>query len=220
VPVISGNIVPPPFYLLNTDQLARIQEHSHLRNGTFVHDNASNFKFGSSEFIPLAEAPKTVAACFRGYDPAENIGQDDKRTIVLVGHDVAADVRFLLRMGYDVSNLSTLHPSNPVIDTQKLYRAYQKIKKPSLVAASQQAVSLAVAMEALDIAPFGLHNAGNDATYTMQVMIGMAVESAQLRQNTDVAKEWNGDLNTFKKPAKVEDDGGAKWQKLDAADWA
>lgn len=193
-----------------------------MRNGTFVHDNAANFKFGSSEFISLGEAPKTVAACFRGSD-STIVAQDDKRTIVLVGHDVEADIRFLLRMGYDVTNLSTLHPSNPVMDTQKLYRAYQKIKKPSMVTAGQQPVSLAVVMEELDIAPFGLHNAGNDAAYTMQVMIGMAVESAQLRQNAVVAgagEDWNGDLNAFKKPAQPEEDVTATWQTLDGAGWA
>lgn len=191
-----------------------------MRNGTFVHDNAGNFKFGSSEFITLNEAPKTIAACFRGYDPAITTAQEEKRTIVLVGHDVAADVRFLLRMGYDVSNLSTLHKSNPVIDTQKLFRAYHKIKKPSLVTAGQQPISLAVVMEELDIAPFGLHNAGNDAAYTMQVMIGMAVDAAQFARAAGVDGQvaWNGDLNAFKKPAKPEDDAPT-WEKLDEADW-
>ena len=113
----------------------------------------------------------------------EGVGK--KRTIVLVGHDVASDVRFLQRVGYDVSNLSTLHSSNPVIDTQKLFRAFQKIKNPSRIATGQS-VSLATVMEELDIAPFGLHNAGNDAAYTLQVMVGMAVESAQARQALDL----------------------------------
>jgi len=164
-----------------------------LRNGSFVQDNAANFNFGTSEFISLQEAPTIIAECFRHNDLKDTVNQEEKRTIVLVGHDVAADVRFLLRLGYNVLNLSTLHHSNPVVDTQKLFRAYQKIKQPSVVTSVQQPVSLATVMEDLDIAPFGLHNAGNDAAYTMQVMIGMAVESAQLRQNIiDVESDWTG----------------------------
>lgn len=149
-------------------------------------DHAGQFKFGTSEWIKLEEAPKNVASLFR-----PPMASGASRTLVLVGHDVNADIRFLRGMGYDVSNLSTLHRGFPKIDTQNLYRAVQQEKDHSRRANSADPVKLSVIMDELDILPWGLHNAGNDAVYTLQVMLGMAVESAKNREAPASQQDWN-----------------------------
>jgi hypothetical protein len=104
-------------------------------------------------------------------------------------------------MGYDVSNLGSLHPRYPKIDTQNLYRALQKQNNPTSDVVLNP-VKLAVIMEEMDIAPFGLHNAGNDAVYTLQVMLGMAVGNA-VRRGRQLRKS-DGSIAAFHKEEQEE----------------
>lgn len=160
----------------------RIIENSHLENSEFVRGAAADFRFGKSEFIRLHEAPEIVATCFRtpfsapeGHVSHESNGEDaakEKRKIVLVGHDFANDIRYMRNLGYDVKNLSNLSRQSPILDTQALYRSITGDKDPS---------KLSKILEDVDIAPFGLHNAGNDARYTMEALLGIVVKRASER---------------------------------------
>lgn len=151
----------------------RIKEYTHLENRDFVHGCAGDFRFGKSEFISLADAPKVLATCFRppysATDSEVDHLREEKRTIVLVGHDFANDLRYMQRLGYDVTNLSNLHQRHPIADTQGLYRALWQ---------QWDAVKLGAILEEAEIAPFGLHNAGNDAAYTMQALLAIVIKSA------------------------------------------
>jgi len=109
----------------------RIREYAHLRNTEYVEGDPAAFckEFGKSEFITLAEAPAAIATCFRPPYSApglpilnnvdKSLSSDSKRTLVLVGHDITNDIRYLRSLGYDVTNLSDL----ATIDTAILYRA-------------------------------------------------------------------------------------------------
>lgn len=182
-------------------------------------DHAGNFKFGNSEWLKLEDAPAKVASLFR---PPTASGT--RRTLVLVGHDVNQDIRFLLRMGYDVSNLGTLHKGSPKIDTQNLYRAVQQEKDHSKRATLTASVRLSRILEEYDITPWGLHNAGNDAVYTLQAMLAMAVESAKAREAPAPQQDWNADMSMLRQPAvkKDENDGWdddlPEWKRKGRAD--
>jgi len=146
----------------------RIRENMHLNNVDFVDGCADRFQFGDSEIVRERKAPEIVASYFRGamYEGVEEGGQ--RRQVVLVGHDVKNDVKMLQRLGYNVNNNQGLI----TLDTGIIHRAYKGLWNPS---------KLAYVLDELGIEPWFLHNAGNDAVYTLQALIGLAVRSASER---------------------------------------
>lgn len=152
----------------------RIAEYAHLNNTEFITGCAGSFeeRFGKSEWISINEAPKVVASCFRhpfsapGQYPsypvdARLVGRygsgsqhlppandnAPKRNIILVGHEVGADIQYLRSIGYDVSNLSHLLEA---IDTIDLFRAMKHGQNPS---------SLGSVLLDLGLTGWNLHNA-------------------------------------------------------------
>lgn len=159
----------------------RINEYKHLNNTEFVYGCADRFEFGESEFINLKDAPHVVSTCFKppfskpGLDACFNEGK--KRNIVLVGHDVQSDIRFLKTVGYDVRTLSTLID---MADTSLMWRSFKKESNPR---------NLATILSELGIIAWNLHNGGNDAVYTLQAMIGIAIRSLTDPNQTDNREE-------------------------------
>ncbi|OBT62350.1 hypothetical protein VE03_08437 [Pseudogymnoascus sp. 23342-1-I1] len=156
----------------------RIKEYGHLNNTEFLQGCADMFRFGTSEWITLADAPKSVADCFKPpfsapHSPSTPTAESpsDKRKIVLVGHDLPADIAFLRQLGYDPGNLSNLLECT---DTTHMYRAFRREPHNS---------GLGKVLADLDIAGWDLHNAGNDAVYTLQAMVAIAVKSLVEKQD-------------------------------------
>ncbi|KAI9645802.1 hypothetical protein NHQ30_005236 [Ciborinia camelliae] len=142
----------------------RIKEHMHLNNTKHVQGCADKFEFGKSEIIFRDDAPHVVGTCFKypfsSPSPSAELA-DKKRNIILVGHDVDADIRFLRQIGYEINNLQ-LHEG---CDTTLMWRALKREVNPR---------SLAAILAEIGIAGWSLHNAGNDAVYTLQAMLGIA----------------------------------------------
>ncbi|KAF7949015.1 hypothetical protein EAE96_008191 [Botrytis aclada] len=142
----------------------RIKENMHLNNTKHVHGCAGSFEFGTSEIIYRDDAPRVVGSCFKypfsDPSPSPNLA-DQKRNIILVGHDVDADIRFLRKIGYEINNLN-LHEG---CDTTLMWRALKREVNPR---------SLSTILAEIGIAAWNLHNAGNDAVYTLQAMLGIA----------------------------------------------
>ncbi|KAF4625725.1 hypothetical protein G7Y89_g12439 [Cudoniella acicularis] len=164
----------------------RINEHKHFTNGEHVTGCADRFEFGQvfqfplhdqhtdygpnseSEFINLKDAPHVIANCFKhpfSGKRDENASNEEppKRNIVLVGHDLDGDIRYLRKIGYDVSNLS-LHDQ---IDTARMWQYLNR---------NDQLTKLVVILSELNLVNWNVHNAGNDAVYTLHAMIGIAVK--------------------------------------------
>ena len=70
-----------------------------------------------------------------------------KRNIILVGHEISADIQYLRSIGYDVSNLSNLLEA---IDTVDIFRAMKRGQNPS---------SLGSVLLDLGLIGWNLHNA-------------------------------------------------------------
>lgn len=104
-------------------------------------------------------------------DPSSD--KDPKRNIILVGHDVDADIRFLQTIGYDVHTLSTL---SEAADTSFMWRYLKRETNPR---------NLANILAELGIIGWNLHNAGNDAVYTLQAMIAIAIMDLAEREEED-----------------------------------
>ena len=171
----------------------RIKEYARLTNSVHVSGCPDKFleRFGSSEWISSFNAPQVVASCFRhpfsapgqytpfpadnrtigryGYDQ-QLLGQylqplndsQQKRNIILVGHDIKSDIQYLKTIGYDVTNLPNLVEA---IDTIHLFKAMKH---------AQNTPSLGAVLLELGRTGWHLHNAGNDAGYTMEALIGLS----------------------------------------------
>ncbi|KAF7678880.1 hypothetical protein GT037_002628 [Alternaria burnsii] len=159
----------------------RINEYKHLRNTEFVTGYPDGFDFGESTFIPLREAADHVAACFHApfgaqdgdgfpsrHDPTE------KRNIIFLGHDTLGDVRYLQQLGYDPMKVEHILEA---MDTATMYKVWTRDPQPT---------SLGRILLAFDIPGWKLHNAGNDAVYTVQAMLGICVKEATLRGSPEL----------------------------------
>lgn len=175
----------------------RIHEHMHYTNKEFVHGCADKFEFGTSEVISLEDAPRIIASCFKppfsrlatadeaaaswpaaesplpGQAPAD----PPKRALILVGHGTTQDIAYLQALGYNPLNLSTLLET---LDTAALYRSLQRDPQPK---------SLGTVLYELGMAGWHLHNAGNDAVYTLQATLAIAVREAARRGSREVGRE-------------------------------
>jgi len=150
-----------------------LMKHLHLRptenmryvNRRWVKGCEDRFNFGESVFIPLADAGRVMDRIFS--DPSHiheacNFGTeipDVTPSIMLIGHDLKNDTDYLQKL-----NFTPKHVQGK-LDTQRLARISKK-----------QPPGLTKLLAALAIDAKNLHNAGNDAAYTLQAMIGVAVQ--------------------------------------------
>ncbi|KAI5804493.1 hypothetical protein EDC01DRAFT_597750, partial [Geopyxis carbonaria] len=134
----------------------RILEHKNLRNGMYVSDAADKFDFGTSEWLSLRDVPAMLGEVFRNFDANGN-----KRKVMLVGHDVKQDLEYLRITGYDVWNIKDLE----VLDTATMNKAIAQEYDPR---------SLSKVLMDLGVIFWNLHNAGNDAAYTLEAFVRLA----------------------------------------------
>ncbi|KAI9770088.1 MAG: hypothetical protein M1840_003538 [Geoglossum simile] len=149
----------------------RIRDNAHLRNKDFVMGCAEGFEFGTSEWVTLRDAPRVVAECFR-FSPQDPL----PRNIILLGHDVCGDIDYLKLLGYNPLNLSNLIE---ILDTSTMYRFLKREQNPR---------RLGAILADLDIMGWNLHNAGNDAAYTLQALLALTIK-ATTDKDTDWAEE-------------------------------
>jgi hypothetical protein len=157
----------------------RIQEHRHLTNHEFVHGHPDGFDFGSSTFVSLKEAPTHVAACFHppfGAHPSNTTEEElagitmrgfglvENRNLIFLGHDTLTDVKYLQQLGYDPIKVENIIEA---VDTAKMYQAWRRDPQPA---------SLGRIMNDFDVAAWKLHNAGNDAMYTVRIIMALLFE--------------------------------------------
>jgi hypothetical protein len=150
----------------------RPNEYKKLVNRRYVKGCPDGFNFGESAFIPLGDAGKILQRIFS--DPSriheacdfDKTIADVEPAIMLVGHDLKSDTDYLKKLGFTPSHVA----GN--FDTQRLARISKKSPP-----------GLAKLLAALSINATNLHNAGNDAAYTLQALVGVAVQEFRLPGN-------------------------------------
>ncbi|KAI3393312.1 hypothetical protein diail_4445 [Diaporthe ilicicola] len=163
----------------------RIKEYSYMRNTEYVQGYPDNFMFGESELVPLTEVLEVLEEIM---SPKSESGQ--LRKVVLVGHDIAQDIQYLNSLDFDVHGMENLLE---VADNQKLHQHRCKF---------YQGQSLCAVLAGLDIQYRYLHNAGNDAVFTLQSFLCLAVitrkeslSRALMKQSSSVANDRRPELN-------------------------
>ncbi|KAK6863956.1 hypothetical protein PG995_000484, partial [Apiospora arundinis] len=134
----------------------RIKEVAHLVNRRFVKGCPEYFDFGESEIVPGMNIVKRLESIV-------GTGDNNESPIVLVGHDLAFDMKYLRDLGFNLWR-SPLFLDE--VDTQNMFQRVQRDPKSR---------KLAVMCNELGTPGRNFHNAGNDAMYTLRAMVTMAV---------------------------------------------
>lgn len=96
------------------------------------------------------------------------------REVVFVGHDVKQDIQHLNSLDFDVYKMENLLE---IVDNQKLHQHRSKFDNGQ---------SLCTVLAGLKIPSQFLHNAGNDAVYTLQSLLRLAV----LKRQESLVRAW------------------------------
>ncbi|KAG9668705.1 hypothetical protein KCU99_g7333, partial [Aureobasidium melanogenum] len=139
-----------------------IKEHKHLVNKRFISGCPDKFNFGDSEVVPLRHIHKTLTQLFDNPSPASIRASDrGSRNLIFVGHGLSNDTLYLNKLKFDPNAKGNIIHK---VDTQKF------------VGTKKQQVGLSKLLAGLGIEPENLHNAGNDAAYTMQALLLITVQ--------------------------------------------
>lgn len=165
----------------------RIHEYSHLVNSEYVSGCPGSFFFGKSETVSLKDATALVASCFQPPfcsqpGPSLDVGETEsmeKRNLILLGHDTVMDIKYLQNLGFDPLLVPNLLEAQ---DSATLYRVWTR---------EEQITKLSRILQRFDIDAFGLHNAGNDAVYTVQSFLAVLAAEASIRNSPKVQQVWD-----------------------------
>lgn len=146
----------------------RVVEYGHIINHDFIPGCPDRFEFGDSEWVKLEDVPSIVDNCFRSYLPEIADAEDtqaERRNVVLVGHNPSADVNFFLDLGVPLFRESKEKSVFlDTVDTAEVFRVSRQ---------EMNVRSLGSILATFGITGWHLHNAGNDARYTMEAMVRM-----------------------------------------------
>jgi len=136
-----------------------IEENKHLKNGQFVPHHANNFNGGVSYVLKKNDATLLMQRLVNEYF-------NHPMPCLLVGHDVRGDIKWLKQLGVRIPD------QVEVLDTQTLYSQTH----------GKQGNSLKNALRDIGQPYAFLHNAGNDAYFT--VLLAMRLCDPQVRRMT------------------------------------
>ncbi|KAL4882897.1 hypothetical protein BJY04DRAFT_216982 [Aspergillus karnatakaensis] len=143
----------------------RVQEHRFHVNQLYIRGCPENFEFGTSEWVAAADIDKTVQKSF--VDPSFFDG-NKLRPLVLVGHNLEADIKYFQLA--DVHVIDDARGASKFSDRIDTAAAFQMIR------GATEPRSLGHVVGELGMTGWNLHNAGNDARYTIQALIAMLLE--------------------------------------------
>ena len=158
-----------------------IKETADKRNGRYVADHMDNYNGGVSYLMAQLEAVKFVKSLIDYYfAPRKDIG------CCLVGHDVKGDSNWFHSIGIDIPNVSY------VIDTNKIYA----------LSHGRQGGSLTNLLKLVNIPNAFLHNAANDAYYTLLVAMRLCDPHVRELFQLDRGIVLNANKSTAKAQSK------------------
>lgn len=141
-----------------------IKEHYDKNNGRYVSEHKRNFNGDMTFVMPQREAVELTQHLIEYYfKPRDTFG------CCLVGHDVKGDITWLKNLGIQFPNEIS------VLDTQAVYRASH----------GKTGCSLKNALKMFHLPHAFLHNAGNDAYYTLLLALSLCDPHARESNQVD-----------------------------------
>lgn len=164
----------------------------------------------------LAERSAALARVLENQEIADS--SDESRRVLLIGHDLTSDTTSLSRLSSRIFRQSVSSASSNdtdttltgTFDTATLYKHLTHTSQPR---------KLGAVCHDLDIVPWHPHNAGNDARYTLEVFLKIALKASQQQQQhtsndnaSSSRKLADGILRNVRKSEKA---GGKQKHKYD-----
>jgi DNA polymerase III alpha subunit (gram-positive type) len=107
------------------------------------------------------------------------------RDLILVGHDTMQDVHYLAQVGIDIASMKSV---SRILDSQKMHQAWRNFDNGR---------GLGAVLSDLEISHCHLHNAGNDAVFTLRAAFGVAIRQMQQKAKaTQIEAEENAGTKT------------------------
>ncbi|TDL29582.1 hypothetical protein BD410DRAFT_780030 [Rickenella mellea] len=143
-----------------------VKEHASYRNGTYVPDHREHYEFGLSQIVDKITFKRMICDMINGFA--------DQGPLFLVFHDGSQDIKYLnsASITAPLNGLTYLLPESApdtglyVVDTSDMFAAMEGY-------AGERSAFVRMA-NLLKIPTAYLHNAGNDAHYTLLAMKAMA----------------------------------------------
>ncbi|ODQ50895.1 hypothetical protein SAICODRAFT_27257 [Saitoella complicata NRRL Y-17804] len=175
--ISTARVPPAQTPITHSTEHYRVQETLSLRNGRYVPDNSHKFNFGRTEVLPLREIIRRIDHLFQ--DP----------NVVFVAHDARGDIKYLRDAGSRLDAQKVL-----VLDTQRVWTALARVREVASDGGaggnsgqrSLKALCAEIGVENVR----DLHNAGNDAEYTMQVFLRMAQAGIEATSKPAMLCDW------------------------------
>ncbi|KIM96022.1 hypothetical protein OIDMADRAFT_59109 [Oidiodendron maius Zn] len=177
----------------------------------FLDCDVTDFKecvFAETLFTEQRDLPTTISKCLCIQDESSP-GSRAFRNIVIVGHSIKSDLKILQRLGIDVYRIA------PVVAILDTYHMIQNLFKANSIFLNSTAPMASFTLSALLAelkCPYkrsDLHNAGNDATFTLHAMLMLAIKSAESREIGPIERE---NLERLKALTQVELDECTRWK--------
>lgn len=131
-----------------------------------------------STFPPKETLPGAILAVLNPYIEAD-------RDIILVGHDTKQDIQYLASIGVDLLLVPSIRRT---LDTQAIHQSWKDLDNVR---------GLSGVLGDLGLKWRNLHNAGNDAVYTLHALIGVAIEEKRQRKIEADGGEYKPELWTM-----------------------
>ncbi|CAG9972212.1 unnamed protein product [Clonostachys byssicola] len=149
----------------------RVRELSALVNRDYVQGCPDAFNFGESTFPTKSETKEAILSILNPYI-------EGGRSIALVGHDIHQDIRYLFSLGIDLASIDSIKKT---IDSQVLHQVLRELDCGR---------GLSAVLSDLGISSRNLHNAGNDAVFTLRASIGLAIENTRKQAAKEKGEEY------------------------------
>jgi hypothetical protein len=161
----------------------RVAENMTLSNSDYVDENPIGFSFGSTEIVESKHVKNAVTK--------ELMIKDERhehrfRKIVLVGHNLQADLGYLQNINIIPETTGNIIDH---IDTQRMWHALMKGQGNS------RNPGLSNLLLWSKVKHHGMHNAGNDAMYTLQLALRLAIIDVYGRDETNQATKASPEYN-------------------------
>ncbi|KAK5135815.1 hypothetical protein LTR08_004642 [Meristemomyces frigidus] len=142
-------------------------EYAKLINRSYIKGCPEQFGFGSSSWIKLADMGPILKRIFQSPTQLLQAGDfsvvpsEEKRNVIFVAHGASNDKAYLKKVGFDMTADAVV---SRTMDTQVVASGSKK-----------HSIALRRLLLSLGSDPVNLHNAGNDAAYTLQALVVMAL---------------------------------------------
>jgi hypothetical protein len=139
--------------------------------------------FAETVFVPQADLPTTITESLRIKDDTS----PDSRTlrnIVIIGQSVKTDLKIFQRLGVNVHEVA---PVLAILDTDLVARNLFGVNSSTPMASFKLSAILTDLQCPYEISE--LHNAGNDATFTLHAMLMLVIKRSESREITLAQRE-------------------------------